>query len=97
MLVKNKRSPLVLKLQTGLRTVEIPDTEEKGSHVRPWSHLILDGSKSEYELAVVVSHDSDLKFPVEMVRTRLGREIGAFDPGSRRSFEPREALLATAA
>lgn len=67
--------------------MEILDTEEKGSDVNLASHLLLDGFDGEYELAVVISNDSDLKCPVEMVRTRLGREIGVFDPSRKRSFE----------
>ena len=58
--------------ETGPRTVEILDTEEKGSDVNLASHLLLDGFDDEYEMAVVVSNDSDLELPIRMVRTRLG-------------------------
>ena len=73
--------------QTGPRTVEILDTEEKGSDVNLASYLLLDGFENEYGLAVVVSNDSDLELPIRMVRTRLDKQIGVFDPSRRRSFE----------
>ncbi len=87
LLAKRKRRPLVQQPQTGPRTVEILDTEEKGSDVNLASYLLLDGFENEYELAVVVSNDSDLELPIRMARTRLGKQLGVFDPSRRRSFE----------
>ena len=72
---------------TGSRIVEVLDTEEKGSDVNLASYLLMDGFCDEYDLAVVVSNDSDLQLPVEMARTRLGKQMGVFDPSRRRSFE----------
>ena len=45
LLEKRKRRPLVRPPETGPRTVEILDTEEKGSDVNLASHLLLDGFK----------------------------------------------------
>ena len=73
--------------RTGPRTAEILDTEEKGSDVNLASYLLLDGFDDEYELAVVVSTDSDLVLPIRMARSRLGKQVGVFDPSRRRSFE----------
>ena len=87
LLAKRKRRPLARQPQTGPRTVEILDTEEKGSDVNLASYLLLDGFEDEYEMAVVVSNDSDLELPIRMARTRLGRQVGVFDPSRRRSFE----------
>ena len=87
LLAKTKRRPLAQQPETGPRTVEILDTEEKGSDVNLASHLLLDGFDDEYEMAVVVSNDSDLELPIRMVRTRLGKQVGVFDPSRRRSFE----------
>ena len=42
-------------------------------------------------MAVVVSNDSDLKLPIEMTRTKLGKVIGVFDPSGKRSFELNDA------
>ena len=73
--------------ETGPRVVEILDTEEKGSDVNLASYLLVDGLKDEYEMAVVVSNDSDLELPIRMAQTRLGKQVGVFDPSRRRSFE----------
>ena len=67
--------------------VEIRDTEEKGSDVNLATHLLLDGFENEYDMAVVITNDSDLKLPIEKVRTSLGKVIGVYDPSRNRSFE----------
>ena len=87
LLSKTKRRPLAQVPQTGPRIVEILDTEEKGSDVNLASYLLLDGFENDYETAVVVSNDSDLELPIRMARTRLGKQVGVFDPSRRRSFE----------
>ena len=88
---KKKRRPLAQPPKTGPRTVEIVDTEEKGSDVNLATYLLVDGFEDDYEMAVVVSNDSDLQFPISMARTRLGKQIGVQDPSGRRSFELSEA------
>ena len=87
LLAKTKRRPLARQPGTGPRIVEVLDTEEKGSDVNLASYLLLDGFEDEYEMAVVVSNDSDLELPIRMARIRLGKQVGVFDPSSRRSFE----------
>ena len=87
LLAKTKRRPLAQQPQTGPRTVEILDTEEKGSDVNLASYLLLDGFDDEYEMAVVISNDSDLQLPIRMARTRLRKQVGVFDPCRRRSCE----------
>ena len=47
-------------------------TEEKGSDVNLATHLLMDGFRDDYELAVVVSNDSDLLLPVQVVTQRIG-------------------------
>ena len=91
LLSKTKRRPLARQPLTGPRTVEVLDTEEKGSDVNLASYMLMDGFDDDYELAVVVSNDSDLELPIRMARTRLGKQIGVFDPSSRRSFELHKA------
>jgi hypothetical protein len=39
--------------------------------------------RSEYETAVVISNDSDLKAPIEAVRTEFGLRVGVAIPSSR--------------
>src|SRR3989304_4492909 len=70
-LVKKKRRPLVTPLPGGRRTAEVFDTEEKGSDVNLPTYLLRDGFQGEYEVAVVVSNDSDLVHAIEIVRDEL--------------------------
>ena len=86
-LSKKKRRPLAQPRVSGPRTVEILDTEEKGSDVNLASYLLLDGFENQYDLVVVISNDSDLMTPIKMGRTKLGKQVGIFDPSRKRSFE----------
>ena len=82
-----KRRLLARQPATGPRTVEVLDTEEKGSDVNLATYLLLDGFVNDYEMAVVISNDSDLKLPIKMAKTKLRKRIGVFDPSRKRSFE----------
>jgi hypothetical protein len=61
-------------------------TEEKGSDVNLASHLLIDGFRARYDLAVVISNDSDLKTPVEVVRQELKSPVGILNPHKKRSW-----------
>lgn len=91
LLAKRKRRPLATPPPTGSAMVEILDTEEKGSDVNLASYLLLDGFEQDYELAVVISNDSDLQLPITFARDRLLRPVGVFDPSRRRSFQLAQA------
>jgi hypothetical protein len=77
--------------EIGLRSVWIH--EEKGSDVNLATQLIADGFRARYDLAVVVSNDSDLKMPVGFVRATFN-PVGIVNPhGDRRrsyALSPRE-------
>ena len=73
------------------RTVEIWNTEEKGTDVNLASHLLMDGVDSDYEQAIVISNDADLSLPIGMVRDRLRLSIGIVNPNlDPRAHTPRE-------
>ena len=55
-------------------------TEEKGSDVNLATHLVSDGFKNDFELAVVVSNDSDLLAPIQVVTQELGKPVGLLNP-----------------
>jgi uncharacterized LabA/DUF88 family protein len=59
----------------GPSTVEVIKTEEKGSDVNIASHLLLDAFRGRYDVAVVISNDSDLAEPIHLVRTELRRKV----------------------
>lgn len=65
--------------------VNVLDQEEKGSDVSLGAHLVLDGCRGEYDVAVVVSNDADLYEPVRIVRSELGLQVRAVVPATSRT------------
>ncbi len=64
----------VSMMLTGVNPVQrvwVDKTEEKGSDVNLASHLLMDGFQSKYEVAVLITNDSDLSEPVRMVKNEL--------------------------
>jgi NYN domain len=72
------------------RTAEVIKTEEKGSDVNLASLLLADGFRGKYEVAVVISNDSDLVLPIQIVRDELGLPVGVVNP---RGHPSRELLV----
>ncbi len=66
--------------QGGSPYVYVIKTEEKGSDVNIAAHLINDGYKGRYQVAVVLSNDSDLVEPIKIVRRDLGLTVGVLNP-----------------
>jgi hypothetical protein len=60
--------------------IRVFKTEEKGSDVNLASHLLLDGFRSHYDSAIVISGDSDLITPIRMVRDDLSLPVGVLNP-----------------
>lgn len=85
------RRPLVVPLDDGTKYVEIQDTKEKGSDVNLASHLLMDGFNKSYQLAIVITNDSDLAEPIRMVRDCLGLPVNVLDPQSKVSKQLRNA------
>jgi uncharacterized LabA/DUF88 family protein len=67
--------------------VRVLKSEEKGSDVNLASHLLIDCYLSDCDIAVILSNDSDLVFPIEHVKQRLGKIIGIVNPHPRPSRE----------
>ena len=75
------RMPLATSVTSGnVEYVEVLKTEEKGSDVNLASHLLRDAYTGGFNLAVVVSNDSDLAEPIRIVREELGRRVGILNP-----------------
>lgn len=81
------RMPLAHPNPGGPQTVQVIKTEEKGSDVNLASYLLLDGFRHDFETAVVISNDSDLKEPMAIVQRELSLPVGVVNPHppSRRS------------
>jgi hypothetical protein len=54
--------------------------EEKGSDVNVAAHLLLDTLSGAIDAALVISNDSDLRFPVQQARQRI--PVGTINPSS---------------
>ncbi len=72
--------PLVNPPPYGPRYVAVHSTEEKGSDVNLASHLIRDGFKALYDVAVVISKDTDLCEPIRIVTMELKLPVGVLCP-----------------
>ncbi len=67
--------------------VEVLEYEEKGSDVNLASYLLVDGFAGEYDVAIVVSNDSDLAEPIRLVRSRLSLKVGLLNPRRYTAFD----------
>jgi hypothetical protein len=63
--------------------VRVIRTDEKGSDVNLASHLLHDGHLQRYEMAVILSGDSDLLAPVSLVMNDLKKIVGVLNPQKR--------------
>ena len=63
--------------------VKVVKSEEKGSDVNLATYLLLDAFDGDFEMAVVISNDSDLAEPIRLVRTRFHHRIAILHPCSR--------------
>jgi hypothetical protein len=90
-LTKPKMRPLVSSAPGGPTHVEIWNTEEKGSDVNLATYLIHDAWQDLFDVAVVLSQDTDLNEPVRIVRDEIKKSIGVIvldgkAPGKLASF-----------
>jgi len=97
-----KRLPLaapgggVVTLRGRTQFAEVLREEEKGSDVNLASHLIHDAHLGMFDVAVVISNDSDLETPIALVTRELGLSVGVANPhaenrDSRQSVQLRKA------
>ena len=75
----------VSMLQAGLpagtkRFVNVVKTEEKGSDVNLATHLVNDAHNGVFELAVLITNDSDLLEAVRIVKRELKLCVGLLNP-----------------
>ena len=75
-LTKPKVRPLVQPLADGTTHVRIWNTEEKGSDVNLATYLVHDAWRDLYDVAVVLSQDTDLVTPVRITRDEIGKTVG---------------------
>ena len=73
---------------------EVHTMEEKGSDVNLAAHLINDAWKGSYQAAMVISNDTDLVTPVQMVAVEKKKPVFVVCPG-RWPMAPDLARVAT--
>lgn len=71
--------------------VKVRKTEEKGSDVNLASHLLLDAFRNRFDVAAVLSNDSDLVEPIRIARQELGKTVGLLSPVGRPNPQLRQA------
>ena len=62
------------------KTVEVLRTEEKSSDVNLAVHLLNDAHNKDYDVAIVVSNDSDLAEAIRIVTQDLSLKVGVVSP-----------------
>jgi len=62
------------------RFVQVMKTEEKGSDVNLTSIMLVDAADNAFDCAVIISGDSDLKTPVQLVQNRFHKTVGVINP-----------------
>jgi uncharacterized LabA/DUF88 family protein len=72
-----------------LKYARVIKTEEKGSDVNLATHLLHDAHMGKFDVAVVISNDSDLLEPIKIVREQLHKRVGILNPHPN----PSRALL----
>ncbi|NVK32979.1 MAG: NYN domain-containing protein [Rhodobacteraceae bacterium] len=63
--------------------VRIMKTEEKGSDVNLGSHLVRDAFQDKFDVAAVITNDTDLVEPIRIVTQEVGKKVGVLSPVSR--------------
>lgn len=79
-LAKTIRRPLVNPIPGLPRTVEVHTSEEKGSDVNLAVHLLHDAWAGKFDVAAVISNDSDLETPIRLVKEDLRKPVGLLCP-----------------
>jgi len=79
-LPKKIRRPLGTPIAGLPKFVEVHTVEEKGSDVNLAAHLVRDGFRNFFDVAVVLSKDTDLIEPMRIVRHELNKPVGMICP-----------------
>ena len=82
-LTNKVKMPLAVPPPGGPRVAEVLKTEEKGSDVNIASHLVNDAHNGDFEVAVLITNDSDLLTPMKIVRRELHLPVGIINPYNR--------------
>jgi hypothetical protein len=76
---------MVLTGSDPAKKVWVDKTEEKGSDVNVATHLLREAFQKKFEVAVLITNDSDLLEPVRIVRRDLHLPVGILNPQQHHS------------
>ncbi len=82
-----------MKLANGKGYAQVIKTEEKGTDVNIASHLINDGHNGLYDIAVVISNDSDLVEPVRIVTKEMKLPVIVISPFKTNTAELKKVAI----
>lgn len=70
------------------KKVKVIKTEEKGSDVNLSVHMLNDAWKDEYDMAILISNDTDMAEALKLVKTQFSnKKIGILTPGNRKTTQ----------
>lgn len=78
---------VTMKNATSSGFTKVIKTEEKGTDVNIATHLVNDAHNKVFEMAVVISNDSDLVEPVRIVTSELQMIVIVVSPFSKNSIQ----------
>ena len=78
---------VMMKKADGTGYIKVVKTEEKGTDVNIASHLINDGHNKKYDIAIIISNDSDLVEPVKIIIKELNLPVIVVSPFERNTIE----------
>ncbi len=73
-------------LTKDIEKVKVLKTEEKGSDVNLATHLVYDACKNNFDLAIIITNDTDLVEPIRLVRENLKKEVIVICPHKNIAF-----------
>ncbi|MCB1325548.1 MAG: NYN domain-containing protein [Spirochaetales bacterium] len=82
-----------MPLADGSGYARVIRTEEKKSDVNIAVHMLHDAFQNQYDLAVLVSNDSDLSEALRIVSTDLGKKVAILNPHKNPSRELKKYAL----
>ena len=88
---KKRRRKLVSPFPDAVK-VEVFTNEEKGSDVNLAVHLLNDAWKNRFDVAMVISNDTDMVTPIRMVAVERGKSVFVVCPGKWKMSPPLEKV-----
>jgi hypothetical protein len=80
-LTREKKAPCAVAWAKGAyKPLPIIKTEEKGSDVNLATHLLCDGFRGNFDIAAVISNDTDLEEPLRVVKEELKLGVALLHP-----------------